>query len=106
MIHSGQPVRDFVDYAVRHVLLKQGVLGIKVKIMKDYDPEGRTGPKKPLPDTVTIIEPPVDKIVSEPVSEQRGPPAPTAIPEPAQEEYAAPAQTFEEQSYAPAEGTF
>jgi small subunit ribosomal protein S3e len=32
MIHSGQPSRDFVDYAVRHVLLKQGVLGIKVKM--------------------------------------------------------------------------
>lgn len=32
MIHSGQPARDFVDYAVRHVLLRQGVLGIKVKM--------------------------------------------------------------------------
>jgi small subunit ribosomal protein S3e len=32
MIHSGQPSRDFVDYAVRHVLLRQGVLGIKVKM--------------------------------------------------------------------------
>ena len=32
MLHSGQPARDFVDYAVRHVLLKQGVLGIKVKM--------------------------------------------------------------------------
>lgn len=32
MIHSGQPARDFVDSAVRHVLLRQGVLGIKVKM--------------------------------------------------------------------------
>lgn len=32
MVHSGQPAREFVDYAVRHVLLKQGVLGIKVKM--------------------------------------------------------------------------
>jgi hypothetical protein len=32
MIHSGQPSRDFVDHAVRHVLLRQGVLGIKVKM--------------------------------------------------------------------------
>lgn len=32
MIHSGHPVHEFVDYAVRHVLLKQGVLGIKVKM--------------------------------------------------------------------------
>ena len=32
MIHSGQPAVDFVDYAVRHVMLRQGVLGIKVKM--------------------------------------------------------------------------
>ena len=32
VIHSGQPARDFIDYAVRHVLLHQGVLGIKVKL--------------------------------------------------------------------------
>jgi len=80
MIHSGQPARDFVDYAVRHVMLKQGVLGIKVKIMKGYDPEGITGPRKPLPDTVTIVEPPVDKIVSEPSSESRGVPEAPVVP--------------------------
>jgi len=73
MIHSGQPSRDFVDHAVRHVLLRQGVLGIKVKIMKGWDPEGNLGPKKPLPDTITITEPPVDKVVAEPTSEQRVP---------------------------------
>jgi len=73
MIHSGQPSRDFVDYAVRHVLLRQGVLGIKVKIMKGWDPEGNLGPKKTLPDTVTILEPPIDKVVGEPSSEQRAP---------------------------------
>jgi len=50
--------------------------------MKPYDASGITGPKKPLPDTVTIIEPPVDKLISEPTSEQRGPPPPTAtVPE-------------------------
>lgn len=52
---SGQPARDFVDSAVRHVLLRQGVLGIKVKIMLDSDPTGKAGPKKPLPDSVTIL---------------------------------------------------
>ena len=30
MIHSGEPTNDYVDTAVRHVLLRQGVLGIKV----------------------------------------------------------------------------
>lgn len=53
MLHSGQPARDFVDSATRHVLMRQGVLGIKVKIMKPWDPEGRIGPAKPLPDVVT-----------------------------------------------------
>ncbi|GAA6048024.1 hypothetical protein NBRC10513_003708 [Rhodotorula toruloides] len=60
MLHSGQPARDFVDSATRHVLMRQGVLGIKVKIMKPWDPEGRIGPAKPLPDVVTISEPKPD----------------------------------------------
>ncbi len=33
MISSGQPVNDYIDSAVRHVLLRQGVLGIKVPII-------------------------------------------------------------------------
>jgi len=85
MIHSGQPARDFVDYAVRHVMLKQGVLGIKVKIMKGWDPSGQLGPTKPLPDSVQIQEPPLDKIVSEPSSEMREQPAVVAPPPPAEE---------------------
>ena len=32
MIHSGDPVNEYVDMACRHVLLRQGVLGIKVNI--------------------------------------------------------------------------
>merc|ERR1712222_63315 len=32
--------------------IAQGVLGIKVKIMLPFDPTGKTGPKKPLPDNV------------------------------------------------------
>ncbi|QCE05800.1 small subunit ribosomal protein S3e [Vigna unguiculata] len=57
MISSGQPVKDYIDSAVRHVLLRQGVLGIKVKIMLDWDPKGKQGPKTPLPDIVTIHSP-------------------------------------------------
>lgn len=30
MIHSGDPCNEYVDTATRHVLLRQGVLGIKV----------------------------------------------------------------------------
>ncbi|KAL6005879.1 40S ribosomal protein S3-3 [Asimina triloba] len=57
MISSGQPVNEYIDSAVRHVLLRQGVLGIKVKIMLDWDPKGKQGPMTPLPDLVTIHTP-------------------------------------------------
>ena len=38
-------------------MLLQGVLGIKVKIMLDWDPKGKQGPKTPIPDVVTIHPP-------------------------------------------------
>jgi small subunit ribosomal protein S3e len=40
MIHSGEPVNQYVQRAVKHVELRQGVLGIKIKIMLSYDPTG------------------------------------------------------------------
>ncbi|KAL7665310.1 40S ribosomal protein S3 [[Candida] zeylanoides] len=54
MIHSGQPTNDFIDIAVRHVLMRQGVLGIRVKIMKD-PATNKNGPTS-LPDAVFISE--------------------------------------------------
>merc|ERR1712199_34431 len=33
---SGAPVRDYLDVSVRHVMLRQGVLGLRVKIMLDW----------------------------------------------------------------------
>ncbi|KAE8700374.1 40S ribosomal protein S3-3 [Hibiscus syriacus] len=57
MISAGHPVKEYIDSAVRHVLLRQGVLGIKVKIMLDWDPKGKQGPVTPLPDLVTIHPP-------------------------------------------------
>ena len=57
MIKTGYACQEFVDVAVRHVLVKQGMLGVKVKIMKPSDPEGRLGPKKNLPDIITVHEP-------------------------------------------------
>jgi small subunit ribosomal protein S3e len=41
LIHSGDPVNNFIARAVKHVELRQGVLGIKVKIMMNYDPTGK-----------------------------------------------------------------
>ena len=72
MIHSGQPAKDFIDSATRHVLLRQGVLGIKVKIMRGSDPEGKSGPQKSLPDAVTIIEPKDEPTVVQPMSQDYG----------------------------------
>merc|ERR1712002_1067821 len=91
MIHSGNPAEEYVDTAVRHVLLRQGVLGIKVKIMLPHDPSGKNGPKTPLPDHVSIVEPKEDIIPETPYSEQKGgklpeqaaaaaPPATPAVP--------------------------
>ena len=72
MIHSGQPAKDFIDDATRHVLLRQGVLGIKVKIMRGSDPEGKAGPQKSLPDSVTVIEPKEEQSVVQPMSTDYG----------------------------------
>ena len=49
-----------------------GVLGIKVKIMLPWDPTGKTGPKKPLPDNVTIAEPKEETPPTAPGSEHKG----------------------------------
>merc|ERR1711861_124729 len=57
MIKSGDPKRQYVDTAVRHVALRQGMLGVRVTIMLPWDPTGKTGPKTPLPDQVIINEP-------------------------------------------------
>lgn len=60
--------------------------------MKGWDPEGQLGPRKPLPDSVQILEPPLDKIVVEPTSEQREPAAVVPPVAPAAEEPAYPTQ--------------
>ncbi|EGG15834.1 40S ribosomal protein S3 [Cavenderia fasciculata] len=57
MIKSGQPSQQFVDFAVRHVLLRQGTLGVKVAIMLPHDPTGKNGCTIPQPDIVIIKDP-------------------------------------------------
>jgi len=61
MIKSGDAVNHYVDYAVRHIQLKQGVLGIKVKIQLPHDPTGEKGVAVKLPDVVSFIDPKVDE---------------------------------------------
>ena len=58
MIKTGEPSKHYLDTATRHVLMRQGVLGIKVTIMLPYDPTGKLGGTSyPLQDTVSVIEP-------------------------------------------------
>ncbi|KHN78116.1 40S ribosomal protein S3 [Toxocara canis] len=71
MIHSGQPVNDYIQQAVRHVQLRQGVLGIKVKIMLPHDPKGQMGPRIALPDQIHIQEPNDAPNPVQPYSEHR-----------------------------------
>lgn len=66
MIKTGQPVKDYVDTATRHVLLRQGVLGVKVAIMLPHDPTGKLGPKKPQPDIVKVLDPKEDEPIAQP----------------------------------------
>ncbi len=60
MIHTGYPKKVFISSAVRHLELKQGIMGIKVKIMLPYNPEGNRGRgfgiSEPLPDVITFKE--------------------------------------------------
>merc|ERR1711967_35306 len=65
MIKAGQPVREFVDTATRHVLLRQGCVGVSVKIMLPHDPQGKAGPKKPMPDKVEVFEPKEDVVLAQ-----------------------------------------
>jgi len=60
MIKSGDCARVYVDTAVRHLGLKQGVLGIRVKIMLPYDPTGKNGLAIQRPDVIIVKEPKED----------------------------------------------
>jgi small subunit ribosomal protein S3e len=67
------------------LLLFLGVLGIKVKIMLPWDPNGKTGPKKPLPDNVSVVEPKDEILPTVPASDVKAskpdpPPIPSATP--------------------------
>src|SRR6266852_416065 len=64
--------------------------------MKGYDPEGQLGPRKPLPDSVTIHEPPVDKVIGEPTSEQREPAIPQAAPVPDEASFQQPQEGYDQ----------
>lgn len=66
MISSGNPVREYIVSCTRHALLRQGTIGMRVKIMLDHDPKGRNGPSTPIPDTVVIHTPKDDEDMAKP----------------------------------------
>ncbi|KAI6175722.1 40S ribosomal protein S3 [Aphelenchoides bicaudatus] len=89
MIHSGNPVNEYIQQAVRHVKLRQGVLGIKVKIMLPHDVDGKIGPRNPLPDQIHILDPREELMPSVPYSEPKN-----AEKEVGQQQYQQPPQQY------------
>jgi small subunit ribosomal protein S3e len=71
MVHSGFATTEYIQEAVRHVLLRQGMLGLRVKIMLPHDPKGIMGPKKALPDHISVVEPKDEPLHVEPYSEHK-----------------------------------
>lgn len=65
-------MRHHLKVRLLRISLFSGVLGIKVKIMLPWDPTGKTGPKKPLPDHVSIVEPKEEVVPATPISEHKG----------------------------------
>lgn len=57
LISTGQPKNDFVDVAIRHIKFKQGMMGVKLKILLPSDMTGKFGIQKLLPDKISIKEP-------------------------------------------------
>lgn len=60
MISTGQPKNEFIDEGRRHCELRQGIIGVKVKIMLSGITNKNV--KKPMPDEVKIHEPKEDEI--------------------------------------------
>jgi small subunit ribosomal protein S3e len=58
MIHSGQPRITYMSTAVRHIELRTGIMGIKVRIMFPYKGDSKTGfgIEKPLPDVIKFLD--------------------------------------------------
>lgn len=71
MVKTGHSAVVFQDYATRHVMMRQGMMGVRVRIMLPHDPEGRLGPKTRLADVVDILQPKED--VRPAVHERRAP---------------------------------
>ncbi|KAF7684292.1 40S ribosomal protein S3 [Astathelohania contejeani] len=57
LIHTGGVKEEYMRSATTSVLLKLGVIGIKVTIMLPHDPEGIDGPSRDMVDKIKVLEP-------------------------------------------------
>lgn len=69
LISTGEPKNHYIVEACRHVMMKQGVLGVKVKIMLKYDKEGKEGTSYPPVDVCTVLDPKEDVIPTQPTTD-------------------------------------
>merc|ERR1711981_926737 len=69
LLSTGEPKKHYIESAVRHVAMRQGMLGIRVKIMLAHDPEGRMGAKMPMPYAVIVHDPKPDPVLGGPQEE-------------------------------------
>jgi len=102
MITSGEATNYYIVRAVEHVLLRQGTIGVSVKIMLPHDPKGDHGAVvRPLPDIVTIKQPKAEEKEQPAFQPQEQFGAPMGYEEPQQtyaaEEFGAPQQQQQQQ---------
>jgi len=81
MIKSGDATNHYIDKAVRHIQMKQGVLGIKVAIMLPYDENGELGPCIRQPDVITVHEPKDEDPPTQVYGQNMQQPMPQAVPQ-------------------------
>jgi len=101
LISTGEPKKHYIIESTRHVMMRQGVLGVKVRIMQSYDPTGERGAAMQFPDQIVIQEPKETPVVMPPVEAFEEAPAAEAAAAPAEPEQAT--QEYQEYSAAPAE---
>lgn len=55
-IYSGSPKEEYMREGKATLLLKQGIIGIIVKIMLPHDPEGIRGPRREMVDKIRVLD--------------------------------------------------
>lgn len=85
LISTGDPKNYYIQESCRHVAMRQGMLGVKVKIMLGYDPKGERGINRYMPDQIKVLDPveaKTDSLAPTAAIEQDLEPVAQAAPEP------------------------